>query len=36
MSKEKNRGGKEVRKPKKEKPKTNASAPSLKGTPART
>jgi hypothetical protein len=30
MSKEKNRGGKEVRKPKKEKPKTNASAPSLK------
>jgi len=26
MSKEKNRGGKEVRKPKKEKPKTNASA----------
>jgi len=33
MSKEKNRGGKEVRKPKKEKPKTNASAPSLKWTP---
>jgi hypothetical protein len=30
MSKEKNRGGKEVRKPKKEKPKTNAAAPSLK------
>jgi hypothetical protein len=30
MSKEKNRGGKEVRKPKKEKPKTNASAPSTK------
>ena len=30
MSKEKNRGGKEARKPKKEKPKTNASAPSMK------
>ena len=30
MSKEKNRGGKEARKPKKEKPKTNASAPSTK------
>ena len=33
MSKEKNRGGKEVRKPKKEKPKTNASNPSLKWDP---
>ncbi len=32
MSKEKNKGGKEIRKPKKEKPKTNASTPSLKGT----
>lgn len=36
MSKEKNKGGKEARKPKKEKPKTNASAPSQKGTPPRT
>jgi hypothetical protein len=33
MSKEKNRGGKEARKPKKEKPKTNASAPSTKWNP---
>jgi hypothetical protein len=30
MSKEKNRGSKEARKPKKETPKTNASAPSMK------
>ena len=35
MSKEKNRGGKEVRKPKKEKPKTNASAPSTKWQPTK-
>ena len=35
MSKEKNKGGKEARKPKKEKPKTIAAAPSLKGTPAK-
>jgi hypothetical protein len=35
MSKEKNRGGKEARKPKKEKPKTNASAPSMKTGPNR-
>ena len=33
MSKEKNKGGKEARKPKKEKPKPTASAPSLKWTP---
>ena len=33
MSKEKNRGGKEARKPKKEKPKTIAAAPSTKWTP---
>lgn len=32
MSKEKNKGGKEARKPKKEVPKTNASNPSQKGT----
>ena len=31
MSKEKNRGGKEARKPKKEKPKTIAANPSTKG-----
>ena len=35
MSKEKNRGGKEARKPKKEVPKTIAAAPSTKGTPAK-
>ena len=35
MSKEKNKGGKEARKPKKEKPKTNASAPSTKWNPAK-
>ena len=35
MSKEKNRGGKEARKPKKEKPKTNASNPSMKPTAPR-
>jgi hypothetical protein len=35
MSKEKNKGGKEVRKPKKEKPKTNASAPSTKWSPTK-
>ena len=34
MGKEKNRGGKEARKPKKEVPKTIAAAPSTKGTPA--
>ncbi len=33
MAKEKNKGGKEARKPKKEVPKANASAPSLKGSP---
>jgi hypothetical protein len=33
MSKEKNKGGKEARKPKKEQPKTNASAPSMKTGP---
>jgi hypothetical protein len=33
MSKEKNRGGKEARKPKKEVPKTIAAAPSTKGNP---
>ena len=33
MSKEKNRGGKEARKAKQEKPKTNAAAPSQKGSP---
>lgn len=32
MGKEKNRGGKEVRKPKKEVPKKIAAAPSTKGT----
>ena len=31
MGKEKNRGGKEARKPKKEVPKTIAAAPSTKG-----
>jgi hypothetical protein len=35
MSKEKNKGGKEIRKPKKEQPKTNASAPSTKGMPGK-
>ena len=35
MSKEKNKGGKEVRKPKKEKVKVIAAAPSTKGTPVR-
>lgn len=35
MGKEKNRGGKEARKPKKEVPKTIAAAPSTKGTPDR-
>jgi hypothetical protein len=33
MSKEKNKGGKEARKPKKEKVKTIAAAPSMKGAP---
>jgi hypothetical protein len=33
MGKEKNRGGKEARKPKKEVPKTIAAAPSTKGNP---
>ncbi len=32
MGKEKNKGGKEVRKPKKEKVKTIAANPSMKGT----
>ena len=36
MSKEKNKGGKEARKPKKENPRTDASAPSQKVTPPRT
>jgi hypothetical protein len=33
MGKEKNRGGKEIRKPKKEVPKKIAAAPSTKGNP---
>lgn len=33
MAKGQVRSGKEIRKPKKEKPKTIAAAPSLKGTP---
>ena len=33
MAKEKNKGGKEIRKPKKEVPKTIAAAPSTKGQP---
>lgn len=35
MAKDKNRGNKEARKPKKEKPKANASASSLKGSTGR-
>ena len=34
MGKEKNKGGKEARKPKKEVPKTIAANPSTKGTPS--
>ncbi len=35
MGKEKNKGGKEARKPKKEVPKTIAANPSTKGAPAK-